>query len=140
LEVLLVTKKELKAITNKWHKRLGVQENEIHYKFQNELEGSGSNRNSGAANSSAMTTSWPEYRYFEIDISNSWLKRANIKEVEATICHELVHVLTSQTYDLAHSIIRELPKTKQDIYTDWFRRENEEVTTSITNVLIGAQW
>lgn len=84
----------------------------------------------------AGTTSNPEYRDHEVVISKDWLRGASLQEMNETACHEAIHLITSQTHNLAEIIIGELPKAKQDVYFGWYRRENEEVTSNLTNILM----
>ncbi len=84
----------------------------------------------------AGTTSLPEYRDHEVNVNKSWLHGSSHEEMDETACHEAIHLITSQTHHLAETIIAELPKAKQEVYFDWYRRENEEVTTHLTSVLV----
>ena len=133
----MATKKQWTNEFNMWLKRFNmVNGYAISFEFikQKDVPSQGPN-----FQYAATTSSIPEYKEHGITVNKDWLEETSLTGMKETACHEAIHLVTSPLHSIIMRVIEELPKTKQDIYRDWYRREDEEVTTHLTSILQGME-
>ena len=130
----MATKKQWLASIQKWVERFGLaKDHKVEHEFVDKADLTKRGANVLYA---ASVSSLPEYKDHLVDVGLPWLHMTDKDDINKVSCHEAVHMVTSPTYSLAHSIIDELPVGKRDVYREWWKRENEEVTTQLTNILL----
>ena len=133
----MATQKQWLTSIKKWIKLFGLSED---HKIQHEFVDKARLIKRGTdVLYAAGVNSLPEYKDHFIDVGLPWLHGTDEADIKRVSCHEAVHMVTSPTHSLARTIIDELPASKQDIYKEWWTRENEEVTTQLTNIMLRAK-
>ncbi|KKM16385.1 hypothetical protein LCGC14_1686350 [marine sediment metagenome] len=130
----MATRKEWREEGNKWLERTRIANGHTtEYVFSKEKDLDEEDRESGLT---ASSSSQSEYRIHTIYVRDKWLKKIKKEDIPEYICHEVVHLVTAPLHSFIKTVIDELPKNKQGTYKEWLRRENEEVTTHLTDILV----
>ncbi len=130
----MATKKQWLASIKTWIERFGLaDDHQVRHDFVNTSE---LVKRGITVKYAAGTSSMPEYKDHAVDVGLPWLHQTNPDKIDEVTCHEAIHMVTSPTHALVQTILNELPMNKQDIYSEWWHRENEEVTTQICNILM----
>ena len=119
---------------SKWYKTLALHGNKIKYGFWQNLVSSKEN-SAGNFERAAESVCYPEYLDHRITVNEGWLKCTDQEELDETICHEMLHIVTAPLWDLGNKIIGELPSQKKAIYEDWFTTENEKAISKLTEII-----
>jgi hypothetical protein len=130
----MATQKQWLKSIRKWIERFGLsKDHRVRHEFVND---EAIKKRGMDVRYAAGTNSLPEYKDHYVDVGLPWLHGTNSNRINEISCHEAVHMVTSPTHALAMTLLDELPKTKQEVYREWWHRENEEVTTQLTNIIL----
>jgi len=130
----MATRKEWRDEVNTWFNRTQMNRgNGINFFFEKESDLS---EEELSTNMAAASSSNPMYKEYTIFARDTWLKKAKKRDLDEYACHEVVHCVTSPLFDLIKTIVDDLPETKAKVYREWAKRENEEITTHLTDILV----
>lgn len=112
----LLTKAQVLKVMKKWRKRLHLEDWTIGLEF--------------ATDNDAACSAQPEYRLATVYINPEVITKDDIEEI---VCHELLHC-----YVEALSTVAETLAKKDSAKLEWVRREEENLTNRLTDILVGA--
>lgn len=135
----MATQRDWKKATRTWYNRLGLWGNTIFHEFKD-------GTNNGMTGKldfepAASIACSPDYLFHHVDVRASWLKTASKDDVDETACHELIHAVLSPLDSCTYKIMDAIPnKQKREAFMDWYKKEQEQVTTRLANSFISADW
>ncbi len=83
----------------------------------------------------AVTEASSEYLTARIEADEGETRRSSDDRLDATACHEVVHVLMEPLMRVSWEMLYELPAHKREVYRKWRRNECEALTSKLTSIL-----
>lgn len=131
----MASKREIRQLILKWRGRLWLTQWLITPEVVEEIDPS----DGTAFSTTAEIDASPTYRKAVVKVSKKSWREVTPQQRNRTICHEMLHVVTSPVSDFVKELLEELPPAKRAGFVKWWERVEEGTTEHLCNVILDSQ-